>query len=354
VVDPIVRYYQPNFVGKEHANYVGDDTDGKVIASFLLSPSTEDGEWSKTIVRTKKEDHRILIPFSSRKEMLKSISKAIPSLQVSKWQEVKEQSFADQLVNFEGSMGLQSKHKFGVLLCLEGQDDENQMFGNKDSTPELESFMSMLGERITLQGWNKFRGGLDVKVNSTGTFSYFTEFLGTEIMFHVSTLLPFQDDDIQRVERKRHIGNDIVTIIFKSGNEPFSPSSLKTNFTHIFCVVSVAHYDETRRPYYRVAIANKHDIQPYPPFFIPNNQPVFASGPAFREFLLSKQRLFWTSWQIRRAASPDPLGHGMAWRTSMACYKHEHGMATSMTRRVPDARQEHGTVYEHDKACGKC
>ena len=33
----------------------------------------------------------------------------------------------------------------------------------EDSTPELEQFMSILGDKITLQGWPRFRGGLDVK-----------------------------------------------------------------------------------------------------------------------------------------------------------------------------------------------
>ena len=37
---------------------------------------------------------------------------------------------------------------------------------------------------------------------------------GIEIMFHVSALLPFQELDLQRVERKRHLGNDVVLIIF--------------------------------------------------------------------------------------------------------------------------------------------
>jgi hypothetical protein len=303
-VEPITRYYQPNFVGREHINYVGEEPseDGsKVIISFLLSPSLsssagsslsvmangDESEWSKAIVRTKKEDHRVLIPFSSsRKEMLKAVVKAVPSLQVAKLQEVKEPSFVDMLVNFEENMGLQPKHKFGVLLCLEGQTDENQMFGNKDSTPELEQFMSIMGDKITLQGWTKFRGGLDIKANSTGIYSYYTEFKGTEIMFHVSTLLPYQDDDLQRVERKRHIGNDIVTIIFKSGNDPFSPISLNTKFTHIFCVVSLDHTDEGGTPYYRVAIANKPDILPYPPFFC--HPPIFKGDTSFREFLLSK------------------------------------------------------------------
>ena len=35
------------------------------------------------------------------------------------------------------------------------------------------------------------------------------------MMFHVSTLLPFFPADPQQVERKRHIGNDLVVIIFQ-------------------------------------------------------------------------------------------------------------------------------------------
>lgn len=144
VVEPITRYYQPNFAGKDHVNYVGEETSeegGKVIISFLLSPSVstssslsvangDESEWSKAIVRTRKEDHRVVVPFSSRKDMLKAVVKSVPSLQAGKLQEIKDPSFVDMLVNFEEHMGIQPKHKFGVLLCLEGQSDENEMFGN--------------------------------------------------------------------------------------------------------------------------------------------------------------------------------------------------------------------------------
>ncbi len=34
-------------------------------------------------------------------------------------------------------------------------------------------------------------------------------------MFHVSTLLPLHESDVQKLERKRHIGNDIVIVVFK-------------------------------------------------------------------------------------------------------------------------------------------
>lgn len=38
-------------------------------------------------------------------------------------------------------------------------------------------------------------------------------------MFHVSTLLPTEQSSDQQVSKKRHIGNDIVLIIFKEGDQ---------------------------------------------------------------------------------------------------------------------------------------
>jgi len=36
-----------------------------------------------------------------------------------------------------------------------------------------------------------------------------------EIMFHVSTFLPYSPDNPQQLHRKRYIGNDVCVIIFK-------------------------------------------------------------------------------------------------------------------------------------------
>lgn len=44
-----------------------------------------------------------------------------------------------------------------------------------------------------------YRGDLDVKTNSTGKFSVFRRWKGFEIMFHVSTLLPFSSGEEQQV-----------------------------------------------------------------------------------------------------------------------------------------------------------
>lgn len=47
---------------------------------------------------------------------------------------------------------------------------------------------------------SRFRGGLDVTHGQTGTESVYTSFHNKEIMFHVSTKLPYTEGDSQQVE----------------------------------------------------------------------------------------------------------------------------------------------------------
>lgn len=61
-------------------------------------------------------------------------------------------------------------------------------------------------------------------------------------MFHVSTQLPYERHDPQKLQRKRHIGNDIVCVVFlEADNTAFSPACIKSHFLHTFILVSLEH-----------------------------------------------------------------------------------------------------------------
>ena len=57
-------------------------------------------------------------------------------------------------------------------------------------------------------------------------------------MFHVSTLLPFTLGDAQQLQRKRHIGNDIVAIVFQVNRLKFEKISIHQIFieSNDFCL----------------------------------------------------------------------------------------------------------------------
>ncbi|CAH8480171.1 unnamed protein product [Schistosoma turkestanicum] len=183
----------------------------------------------------------------------------------------------------EGSVNF----KFGVLYCIEGQTSDQEMYNNETGSEQFERFVDLLGERINLKSWDRFKGGLDTKSNTTGIDSVYTIYEGHEIMFHVSTLLPYSTENRQQIERKRHVGNDIVNIIFVDGCPPgeqpsWTPSMMRTHFTHIFAVVT---YDNEAKVY-RLNIFAEESV----PFFGPplHNPPEFKNPQEFREFLLVK------------------------------------------------------------------
>ena len=53
--------------------------------------------------------------------------------------------------------------------------------------------------------FTSYRGGLDVVGDQTGEESVYTVYKGREIMFHVSTLLPFDEQDTQHVMKIHYV-----------------------------------------------------------------------------------------------------------------------------------------------------
>ncbi|KAK5936199.1 hypothetical protein CgunFtcFv8_027674, partial [Champsocephalus gunnari] len=125
-------------------------------------------------------------------------------------------------------------------------------------------------------------GGLDVSHGQTGSQSVYSVHREQEIMFHVSTKLPFIEGDAQQLQRKRHIGNDIVALVFQEDATPFVPDMIASNFLHAFILVQPEGDSDS----YKVSVTAREDVPPFgPPLPIPA---VFKKGPDFREFLLTK------------------------------------------------------------------
>ena len=79
--------------------------------------------------------------------------------------------------------------KFGVIYAQKGQLTDDEFFSNQETSESFENFLNLLGEKITLKNWDRYRGGLDVHNNMTGTETVYTLFEDHQIMFHVLTSL---------------------------------------------------------------------------------------------------------------------------------------------------------------------
>ncbi|KAJ3443609.1 gtpase-activating rap/ran-gap domain-like protein [Anaeramoeba flamelloides] len=130
-----------------------------------------------------------------------------------------------------------NQFKFGVLYIKEGQTKEQEYLSNTDPSQDFLEFLDLLGEEIELEGWGRYKGGLDTKRGTCGEKSYFTEWNSFEIMFHVSTCFPYEENDDQQVNRKRHIGNDVTIIVYLEPGATFNPEGFASMQSHVIIAV---------------------------------------------------------------------------------------------------------------------
>lgn len=181
---------------------------------------------------------------------------------------------------------LNSTYKVGVLYCKAGQSTEEEMYNNEHAGPTFDEFLETVGRKVCLKDFQGYKGGLDCKTDTTGTYSVYNTFEDCEIMFHVSTMLPYTIANRQQILRKRHIGNDIVTIVFQEpGAVPFTPKNIRSRFQHVFIVIQV-HDPCSSNTRYSVAITRSKDIAPFGPPL--HEGGTFGKDKKFSHFLLAK------------------------------------------------------------------
>uniref|UniRef100_A0AAQ5XNF5 Rap-GAP domain-containing protein n=1 Tax=Amphiprion ocellaris TaxID=80972 RepID=A0AAQ5XNF5_AMPOC len=296
------HYYRKYFYMKEHQNFFGmDDRLGPVAISFRREEKegTSGAQYNYRIIFRTTEMKTLRgsileesVPSAARHTTPRGLSPKrllefiMPELNLHCLRLASNSpKVRDTLLKLD-EQGLNFQRKVGVMYCRAGQSSEEDMYNNESSGPAFEEFLDLLGERVRLKGWEKYRAQLDNKTDSTGTHSLYTRYQDYEIMFHVSTMLPYTANNTQQLLRKRHIGNDIVTIVFQEpGALPFTPKSIRSHFQHVFIIVQV-HEPCTDNTYYRVAVTRSKDMPLFGPLFPKGAR--FPRSPAFRDFLLAK------------------------------------------------------------------
>uniref|UniRef100_A0A671KIK8 Rap1 GTPase-activating protein 2-like n=1 Tax=Sinocyclocheilus anshuiensis TaxID=1608454 RepID=A0A671KIK8_9TELE len=275
----ISRAYRKHFLGNEHMNYYCTASSmGHLIMSLKYEEA--DGQESLRIMlrsKTKTLHERIPLEGLLQLPSVPQIAKVHCHTYLPLWALSLTFCFllpkASQLIVSFDEHEVNNTFKFGVIYQKFGQTTEEELFGNNEETPAFTEFLSVLGDNIELQDFKGFRGGLDVSHGQTGSESVYTTFRQREIMFHVSTKLPFTEGDIQQLQRKRHIGNDIVAAVFQEEPTPFVPDMIASNFLHAYVLVQ-AENPCTDHTTYTVCVHHSASTLP--------------QGPEFREFLLTK------------------------------------------------------------------
>jgi hypothetical protein len=274
-VEPLERvlYYQKNIGYRDHVHFLCASTSGEhMVVTIEAANAFNRSTPLLALVQTKKQSLRAIVdmekstPLSAKSVQIDEfLNSTFPGCNLKRVDNPAAHDLVSQrLIEFE-NMHLDFSRRVGILYWKSGQN-ENEAFGNNMS-PGLDEFLNFFGTRIRLKGWSKFRGGLNVNNDETGEFSVFAEFEKFGFMCHVSALLPYRESDEQKLDRKRHIGNDLVVIIFWEGPGSFDASMLVTQMCHVFIVFErVPSLPDSQLPRYRVGVVCRSGVQPFRPY----------------------------------------------------------------------------------------
>ncbi|XP_077979844.1 tuberin-like [Glandiceps talaboti] len=131
-------------------------------------------------------------------------------------------------------------HKIGVVYVGPGQvNNQAAILSNVYGSARYVEFLRGLGQLINLKdstGNEIYTGGLDHN-GADGKFAYSWQDDVMQVIFHVATLIPNKSSDPNCNQKKLHIGNDFITIIYNDSNEPYQLGTIKGQFNFVEIVI---------------------------------------------------------------------------------------------------------------------
>ncbi|XP_032124073.1 tuberin isoform X1 [Sapajus apella] len=137
-------------------------------------------------------------------------------------------------------------HKIAVLYVGEGQSNsELAILSNEHGSYRYTEFLTGLGRLIELKDCQPdkvYLGGLDV-CGEDGQFTYCWHDDIMQAIFHIATLMPTKDVDKHRCDKKRHLGNDFVSIVYNDSGEDFKLGTIKGQFNFVHVIITPLDYE---------------------------------------------------------------------------------------------------------------
>ncbi|KAF8272710.1 hypothetical protein EI94DRAFT_1717755 [Lactarius quietus] len=127
-------------------------------------------------------------------------------------------------------------HKVGIMYVALGQTHEREILGNNHGSPAYTRFLEGIGRLINLRGQvDVYAGGLDPDEDGEYAYAWWND-IG-QVLYHTATLMPNHAHDPHFDSKKRHIGNDLVRIIWNDSGMPYRFDTLATQFQFVNIVI---------------------------------------------------------------------------------------------------------------------
>ncbi|KAK3852845.1 hypothetical protein Pcinc_040581 [Petrolisthes cinctipes] len=138
----------------------------------------------------------------------------------------------------------QETHKIGVLYVGPDQTTEQEILSNTVGSLRYMFFIRGLGITLELGEVSQkevFLGGLDTNgVDGTTVCVWHDKMM--QVVFHIATMMPTKESDPKCIGKKRHIGNNYVTIVYNESGNPYNINTIKGQYNHAVVEVQPGHH----------------------------------------------------------------------------------------------------------------
>jgi Rap/ran-GAP len=174
-------------------------------------------------------------------------------------------------------------HRIGVIYIGDGQSKEEEILANTQGSPAYTEFVSQLGTLVRLKDVNMNTQGLDRTRDEDGRYAYCWRDRSTEVVFHVTTMMPTDLESDPRCNRKKaHIGNDFVNIIWNDSGADFNFNTFPSDFNYVYIVIT----PEVRTNF--VSQRRHIEYEPTSDIIDPSAQAIPTEPPSFISTLFYK------------------------------------------------------------------
>ncbi|OMH82243.1 Tuberin [Zancudomyces culisetae] len=131
-------------------------------------------------------------------------------------------------------------HKIGVIYVGPKQSCESEILRNTHGSVAYWAFLRGLGTVSRLKNNKGYYGGLDTTgKNLDGKFCITWRDTVSHIVFHVASIMPNQGDDSHpQIQKKAHVGNDYVHIVFSESSRSYDFKTIDSQFNYVQILVT--------------------------------------------------------------------------------------------------------------------
>lgn len=129
----------------------------------------------------------------------------------------------------------------------------------ENTSPHFREFVANIGDIIDVQTHCLYDGGLDKSNAPTSPFFVDDAF---EVILHTGPMMKNREDDNQQVYKKRHIGNDYITIVYIDGSAAtdYNVQTITSQFNQVHILISTLP-----NGLFRVDSRRKNDVEMFGP-----------------------------------------------------------------------------------------